>query len=139
MFSIAVGNSSPTRWAGGAACPSGNVYPFAFNQMTLLIGGVSYATNAQPYPPTDDRYVMPADDTYDPATVLPVTFMFGYNRPTGPVTGGWYAISGEVASSGGCQLRLERPFEGGITLPFFYGTFYGTPGYGQINLSLQAA
>jgi hypothetical protein len=139
MFSMGVGYRKPTIWAGGTECQSGYVNSFAFHQMTILVGGVSYATNAQFVPPSNSSFVQPSNDSYGSATVEPVNFMFGYSRPTSSVTNGWYAIYDEVTSSGGCQIRLERPFQGGIALPFFYGTSTGTAGYGQIDLSLQAA
>ena len=139
MFSMAAGYRKSTIWAGGAECQSGYVYPFSFHQMTLVVGGVSYATNAQFVPPSNANFVQPENDSYGSATTASFNLMDGYSRPTSTVTNGWYAIYGEVASSGGCQIRLERPFQGGIAVPFFYGTSTGTAGYGQISLSLQAA
>jgi len=138
MFSMAVGYRKPSITSGGAECQSGYVYPFSFHQMTLVVGGVSYATNAQFVPPSNANFVQPENDSYGSATTASFHLDGGY-LPTSSVTDGWYAIYGEVASSGGCQIRLERPFQGGIAVPFFYGTSTGTAGYGQIDLSLQAA
>jgi hypothetical protein len=107
--------------------------------MTLVVGGVSYADNVQYVPPSNANFVQPENDNYGSSTTSSLHFDFGYIRPTSPVTNGWYAIYGEVASSGGCQIRLERPFQGSIAVPFFYGTSTGTAGYAQIDLSLQAA
>jgi hypothetical protein len=138
MFSMAVGYASPTKWAGGAACQTGYVYPFAFHQMTLMIGGVSYATKAQSVPPGNAGFIAPENDTYSSPGGEPVHFMNGYARPTGSTNSGWYLVANETTSSAGCSIRLERPFTGTLTMPFFYGASTGVAGFSQFTLSLSA-
>jgi hypothetical protein len=138
MFNMAVGYLAPTRSAGGKVCQAGFVYPFAFHQMTLMIGGVSYSTRSQNVPPGNAGFILPENDTYSSPGSEAVHLMNGFARPTGSTLSGWYLISGETTSDVGCKIRLERPFSSILTMPFFYGRSTGTASFSQFTLSFSA-